>query len=541
MEIINNNGSGIALIVDDKKRFIGIVTDGDIRRSFLAGHNSNDNISEIMNPSPIVAKENMERLEMINMLNDKFKEIPVINEKREVVGLLTYKDRDTYVDIKSRRVCVLGLGYVGLPLSLVLADNGFDVAGYDIDQDRLNQLKKGIAPFHEPGIQSYMQRYIGENFLLHNDLNDVNSRIFIITVGTPVDEISKIPITDYIEKAADSIGSVIKKEDLIVLRSTVTVGTSRNIFIKTIEKVSGLTAGNDFYIAYAPERTIEGNAINEIQELPQIIGGYDNKSTWLTDQLFREITSTIVDVGSLEGAEMVKILNNTFRDTKFAYANEMALICKELGLDAVKLIQAANMEYKRDEIPLPSPGVGGACLTKDPYILIESCKNIDVNPDMIKYARIVNESMPKKIVFDVMNELKALGKSLNSVKIFIIGFAFKGDPETSDLRGSTTIDVLRLLQLEGINLNSVYGYDPVVLKQDLDAFGIKSTSIEKGFESADAVLIMNNHKSYKNIDIFSMLKLATSDCVFMDGWYTFDPKDLVTINNIKYIGVGCKL
>jgi len=541
METINKMGSRIALVLDDNEKLLGIATDGDIRRSLLKGHALNEPIYNIMNSNPVIAKEKMSREEMVEMISDHYKEIPVLNDEKKVVGLLTLDDRDILIDIKSRKVCVIGLGYVGLPLSLVLAEKGFDVIGFDIDQSKLDQIKAGITPIHEPGIDAYMHRYIGKNFLLSNDLNNVNSQIFIITVGTPVDEESKIPITSFIDKAATSIGKIIKDNDLIILRSTVTVGTSRNIFIKTLERISGLKAGKDFSIAYAPERTIEGNAINEIQELPQIIGGLDKKSAWLADQFFREITSTIVDVGSLEGAEMVKILNNTFRDTKFAYANEMALICKELGLDAVKLIQAANMDYKRGEIPLPSPGVGGACLTKDPYILIESCKNIDISPNMVRHARAVNEMIPIKMVDDILNEIEKLNKNIDSLKFFIIGFAFKGHPETSDTRGSTTIDLLKILYEKGVSYKNIYGYDMVVAKDDLKSIGIEFAPLAKGFKDADVVLVMNNHKSHQNMDIFSLLESAKDDCVFVDGWYTFDPKDIVTINNIKYIGVGCRL
>ena len=541
METINKVGSRIALVTDEKERLIGIATDGDIRRSFLSGHDIGDAIGLVMNSSPVVAHENSDRQKMVSMLNDKYKEIPVVDDRGRVVGLLTLRDKEISLDIKSRTVCVLGLGYVGLPLSLVLADNGFKVIGYDIDKARRDQLNEGIVPFHEQGLDSFFHRHLGGQFSISPDLGSVDSDIYIITVGTPIDDNTKAPIMEYIERAADSIATKIKLNNLVILRSTVTVGTSRNVVLNRLEKSSGLKAGRDFSLAYAPERTIEGNAINEIQELPQIIGGFDQKSTLLADQLFREVTSTIVDVGSLEGAEMVKILNNTFRDVKFAYANEMALICRELGLDAVKLIQAANLDYKRDEIPMPSPGVGGACLTKDPYILINSCKDIDVPTEIIRYSRTINELIPRRIVDDIMQEIEALNKKIDLLKIFLIGFAFKGDPETSDIRGSTTIDVLNLLRAKGIKDDSFCGYDPVVLNGDLRSLGVMPASLEEGFEDADIVLIMNNHNSYKNMDIFALLDSARDDCVFMDGWYTFDPKDIITVNSIRYIGVGCRI
>ena len=540
MKKINIVGSRIALIVDTNDKFIGIATDGDIRRSLINGISPEEKISKAMNKEPKIANDKMEHIEMLQMLNDRHKEIPIINSEKRVVGLLNIEDKDLMGEVKSRKVCILGLGYVGLPLSLVLAEKGFEVVGYDIDSSRLKEIEKGNSPIHEPGIDSYMKRFLGKNFNLSNELNKSVSDIYVITVGTPVDEKTKIPITEFIDAAARSLSKVVKKNDLIILRSTVTVGTSRNVFIKSLMKESGLQAGRDFFLSYAPERTIEGNAIKEIQELPQIIGGYDKISAHLTDQFFRELTSTIVDVGSLEGAEMVKILNNTFRDTKFAYANEMALICKELGLDAVKLFQAANMDYARGQIPLPSPGVGGACLTKDPYILIESCNKIDFKPNLVKLARSINEKIPNEIVNDILKELSQLNKNLKKVKIFIMGFAFKGSPETADIRGSTTKDLIDLLLKNGANSDNLFGYDYIVEQEEIENFQVNSCDLKNGFKNADVIIIMNNHKSYKTLDIFSLLETSNEDCIFVDGWYTFDPIDIISINNINYLGVGCK-
>ena len=173
--------------------------------------------------------------------------------------------------------------------------------------------------------------------------------------------------------------------------------------------------------------------------------------------------------------------------------------------------------------------------------IIPESKIIDISPDLVRCARTINELIPRKIVDDIATELKSLNKNYDSIKIFIIGFAFKGTPETSDTRGSTTIDILDLFRTYGIQDDSFYSYDPVVLDDDMSSLGVKPVSLDEGFKDADVVLIMNNHKSYKNMDIFSLLRSAKNDCVIMDGWYTFDPKDLVTINNIKYIGVGCRI
>lgn len=540
LKAINDLASKFAMVMDDQERLVGIVTDGDIRRGFLNGHGSDEPVKNIMNSSPVVVKEGLSREAMLELVSEKYAQIPVLDDMGRVKGIITFKDKSILLDAKSRNICVLGMGYVGLTLALVLAELGFKVYGYDTNDLLINKINKGCAPFYEDGFDSYLHRYVGNNLFPVSGLSSCNVDTYVITVGTPIDTETKKPIINHVKEAARHIANYLKPDDLVILRSTVPVGTTRNVVVPILNELSGLKAGIDYYISYAPERTIEGKAISELRQLPQVISGYDKKSTMLVDRLFREVTSTIIDVGSLEGAEMVKILNNTFRDVKFGYANEMALICKELGLDMVKLVQAANLGYVRDEIPVPSPGVGGACLTKDPYILMYSCKDLKYQPRIVELSRQVNESIPYQIIEELSELVKQLNKSIETIKIFIIGFAFKGEPETSDIRNSTTIDLLDFFRKKGFKNKSFFGYDPVVSQKELAALGVTPASLSEGFKDADVIVIMNNHKSYKKMDIFDLLNSSKDDCIFVDGWYTFNPKDIGTINNVKYIGIGCK-
>ncbi len=540
MKAINESASKFALIVNKDERLVGIVTDGDIRRGFLNKHSPNEPIKNIMNRSPVVARESLGREAILELVNDKFAQIPVVDSSGRVKGVITFKDKSVLLDARSRRICVLGLGFVGLTISVVLAELGFKVYGFDINEKLIEKVGKGQTPFHENGLSGYLHRFVGTRLFPVTDLNGSDADTYIITVGTPVDPVTREPAIHYIEDAARTIARRLKPEDLVVLRSTVPVGTTRNVVLPILNEWSGLKAGVDYYLAYVPERTIAGRAITELKELPQVIGGYDKKSTMIVDRLFREITPTIVDVGSLEGAEMVKILNNTFRDVRFGYANEMALVCKELGLDMVKLVQAANLGYVRDEIPVPSPGVGGACLTKDPYILMYSCRNLKYRPRIVEQSRKVNEFIPAQIVEEVAEEIVRLGKRKDALKIFIMGFAFKGEPETSDTRGSTTLALLDSLRSNGFNGRSLVGYDPVVPDEEIESFGVKPVTPAEGFVDADVVVIMNNHKSYKKMDIFELLNTAREDCVFVDGWHIFEPRDIKTINSVRYIGTGCR-
>ncbi len=449
------------------------------------------------------------------------------------------KDTDILLDIGSENVCVLGLGFVGLTLSVVLADLGFKVYGLDINQQQVDIISSGDTPFHEDSMDSYLKRYVGSRFIPTTKLADVDADIYIISVGTPVDMDTKKPTTQFIEAATKSLVPVLKEGDLVILRSTVPIGLTRNIVMPILNE-SGLKPGEGYFIAFAPERTTEGHAIPELRELPQIVGGYDRKSALLAERLFRRVATTVIDVGSLESAEMVKILNNTFRDVKFGYANQMALICKDFGLDMVKLVQAANYGYPRDKIPVPSPGVGGACLTKDPYILIDSCKDIKNKPKIVEEARLLNEYVPVHLAQDLANNLQKINKDIKQAKIFIAGFAFKGHPETSDIRGSTTIDLLAELNNLGASKENIYGYDFVVDAADLNQYGVIGTDLETGFEAADAIIIMNNHKKFRKIDIMSYVANAANDCIFVDGWHLFEPTNITSINSVKYLSVGCE-
>jgi len=539
MEAIDKMASPIALLTYDDQSLHGIVTEGDIRRSLIKGFLTTDPVMKIMNEKPVTVNYTQPLNEIHNLFTHKCKYLPVLDNERKIAGLYNVADFSILIDAKSRTICVLGMGYVGLTLSLVMADVGFKVFGYDIDNNLINKLSNGSLSFFEDGIDTYLKKHINKGLKPISTLENVDVNTYIVTVGTPIDEATKLPNIDYIEKAINSIAPFIKKDDLIILRSTVPVGTTRKVVLPILRKYVNLEPGKDYFLAYAPERTIEGDALKECRELPQIVGGYDEKSTLLTQQLFKEITNTIVEVEGLESAEMVKIMNNTFRDVKFAYANEMALICKGLGLDMVNLVHAANMGYTRDKIPIPSPGVGGPCLTKDSYILIDSTKKINIHPTIVDQSRKVNESIPKVLAEEIIHKLKDLSKSVHKVKFFIIGFAFKGEPETSDMRGSTTIDLLEYLKTKEAKEELIFGYDPVIHSEEIELLNIKYANLINGFNGADVVIVMNNHHSYKKIDIFSLLKSAKKDLIFVDGWHMFNRDDIENDNDISYIGVGC--
>ena len=427
------------------------------------------------------------------------------------------------------------MGFVGLTLALVLADNNFEVIGFDNNERLITDLNKKTI-MHEKGIERYIETNIGNTLLPVSSLDNVKADIHIISVGTPIDKNTLIPNIEHLKVASESIAKILKPMDLVILRSTVPVGSSRDIVLPILERGSGLIGSKDFFLAFCPERTIEGKALEELKSLPQIVGGLCKASTELASRLFNENTHTIVDVESLESAEMAKLMDNTFRDTIFAYSNQMALLAEKLDINLPDLIDRVNLGYDRNTIPKPSPGVGGPCLSKDPHILNSVYKKFNLSADLSLAARKINLDSIENIFSRSEKLFSSISKNIKNSKIFIMGFAFKGNPETNDLRDSTTIDFLNLLSSK--NIKDIYGFDPVISNRELRSLNIKTCSIEEGFKGADAVFIMNNHKSFSMLPIFDLINTMNQPAILFDSWYVFKEDDISSKTNIIYSGVG---
>jgi nucleotide sugar dehydrogenase len=535
---------GMALVVDDGSRLIGLVTDGDIRRATLKGISIDRPVSEIMTKDPITVSSGMSSGSMLTEIIAKVKKtarlrdykvdkVIIVDDKNRVDDVINFFELWRKNEIKTREVHVIGLGYVGLTLAIALVEAGFRVIGVDRDKKVVADLLAGKPHFHEVGLEPLLKYHLNKSLTISSKIEAGD--VYIICVGTPIDE-KKEPVMEYILDASKSVGRVLKKDDLVILRSTVPVGTCRKTVAPILEKESGLSAGKDFFIAFAPERTAEGKALEELRKLPQVIGGLDENSFELAAKLFREMSPTIINVGSLESAEMVKLINNTFRDLIFAYSNEIALTCDKLGLDALKLIDSANEGYPRGGIPVPSPGVGGICLKKDPYLFINVAEKAGHSPKFSKIAREINEHIPKYVAEKVAGFFDQNKLKYSNAPVFIIGFAFKGRPETSDVRYSPTLDLLAHLKKMGFK--KIRGYDPVVSAAELRNLGVEACGLEEGFAGAHAAVVMNNHESYGDMDVYKNINAMKKPALFFDGWRIF-PKEAVTrIPGVKYDGIG---
>jgi UDP-N-acetyl-D-mannosaminuronic acid dehydrogenase len=431
-----------------------------------------------------------------------------------------------------RHVCVLGLGYVGLTLSVALAKKGFIVRGVEIRRDVLDLLEEGRPHFHEAGLDQQLTTVIANGSFTFSQSMEGRHRasVYIITVGTPLDAMGQAR-TDLVSNVASDIGGVIEDGDIVILRSTVKLGTTRDIVLPILRR-----SGKQFQIACCPERTLEGRALAELDTLPQIVGADDFETAHRAAQLFSFVTATIVRVSSLEAAEMIKLVDNTARDVGFAFANEIARACDATGLSAAEIIRAGKLGYPRTNLPLPGP-VGGPCLEKDPHILHQSLAG-RIDMKITAAARQVNEDQPRQIAQFIAATLEPRLPAGTRPVIALMGLAFKGEPETDDIRGTMARPIMRAL-LAALPGAEMRGYDPVVKAPEIQSLGLfPAASMREAVTGAHAALILNNHPAFRAMRIEELATALAEPGLFYDCWNLFSEAELRMPPNRAYFALG---
>ena len=340
---------------------------------------------------------------------------------------------------------------------------------------------------------------------------------------------------EHLKKAINIVSKNLKKNDLIILRSTVPIGTCRDVVIPMVEKKTKLKFGKDIGISFCPERTVEGLALKELKFLPQLIGAFDKKSYDQSCQIFNKYTS-VVNLEKIESAEMAKLIDNSFRDVIFGYSNQMALISEKFKLNLNNIIDKINSNYSRNYVPLPSPGVGGPCLTKDPFLLNHSFKKFNLKATISIEARKISDKIVRNI-YQICKEFLKQNKinNLNS-KIFISGIAFKGNPETSDIRGSTAIELINIFRKN--KLNNIYLHDFCASTSELKKYGKVCSNFSLGCNNSNIIIIMNNNKKYLNINLLKSLKKVKNPCLIYDTWKVLNPETIRDKSYITYKSIG---
>jgi UDP-N-acetyl-D-glucosamine dehydrogenase len=395
---------------------------------------------------------------------------------------------------KQARVGILGMGYVGLPLAVVFAEAGFHVTGIDTDPRKVDCLNKGISYIPDvktEALESLVQsgRLIATtDFSVLKELDAVS-----ICVPTPLRQTGD-PDMSFILSATDELAKYMHKGMVIVLESTTYPGTTREVLLPKLGAERGLTIGEDWFLAFSPERVDPGREDFTTHNTPKVMGGITEMCSEVAAAWYEGAIQTVHRVRSAETAEMAKLLENTFRMINIGLVNELAIMCERLGVDVWEVIDAAATKPFGFMKFTPGPGLGGHCIPIDPLYLSWKMKSVHYNARFIELASEINTNMPRYVVSRVMEALNDRGKPLKGSKVLVLGAAYK--PDVDDVRESPALDVIGLLKQKG---GIVEYHDPYIshIHHETDGWYMDSVQdVMHAVKDADAVVIITNHKAY---------------------------------------------
>lgn len=406
--------------------------------------------------------------------------------------------------MEDTKIAIFGVGRVGLPLALVLADKGFKVTGIDVDPYRISLLKQKIMPFMEEGAQSLLNKHAGENFQIfsqhHLDRVVSENKIVILTLGTPIDD-TYSPDFAGIEDLLRNMAPSIKSEHIIIFRSTLSPGATEQL-ARQLEEQTKLVVGKNLFLAYCPERIAEGKSVEELFEIPQIIGSLDEKSAQKAAKIFEKIAPKILYTNP-KSAELAKLFCNMYRYIDFAIGNEFMMISESYGCDFYEVLNLVNKDYKR--AGLKSPGfTAGPCLVKDGFFLIDKSPYME----LVTAAWRLNENIPGYLLSRVREKIKDLHRK----KVAILGLAFKKNID--DIRYSLSPKLQRYFLAEGAQVSVSDPY-------------IDSKPINDALKDAEILIIGIDHDAYKSLTLGIIAGLVSEDCLICDIWNLFNTGKIV--------------
>ena len=399
---------------------------------------------------------------------------------------------------------MIGLGYVGLPLAAEFAKSGFAVTGIEVDKVKVKKLRQGhsyVDDVDAKELDDLVQKGLLQATTDFRFLRQMDT--ISICVPTPLRK-TKDPDISYILSAAREIKKHLHKDQLVVLESTTYPGTTDELVLPELEE-SGLKVGRDFYLAFSPERVDPGNKIYTTRNTPKVIGGMTPKCTQIAVALYQQAIEKVIPLSSTRSAEMVKLLENTFRAINIGLANEVALMCDRLGIDVWEVIDAAATKPFGFMPFYPGPGLGGHCIPIDPLYLSWKLKSLNYNARFIELASEINTSMPFHVVSKVADALNRHKKSVNGSKILILGVAYKKD--VTDVRESPALDIIKLLQQKGAEVRYSDPHVPVLILEDgesltsMDLFfnhalSASSRASLRAAEEFDCMIIVTDHSAF---------------------------------------------
>jgi UDP-N-acetyl-D-glucosamine dehydrogenase len=400
--------------------------------------------------------------------------------------------------IRARKasIGVIGLGYVGLPLAVEFARQGFSVSGFDVDESKTSQINAGKSYIPDVSEKDLAEVVKAGRLRGTTKMAELaNMDVIDICVPTPLRK-TKDPDLSYVVKAVEAVAATLKRGQLVILESTTYPGTTDEV-VQPMLEAQGLKADEDFFLAFSPERVDPGNAKFNTRNIPKVVGGVGKASTEAAAALYGSTVDTVVQVSSTRVAEMVKLLENTFRAVNIGMVNELALMCHRMDIDVWEVIDAAKTKPFGFMPFYPGPGLGGHCIPIDPHYLSWKARQHGFECRFIELAGAINSSMPDYVVERVAEALNTIKKPINGSRVHIVGIAYKRD--VNDMRESPALDVIELLAKRG----AVVSYsDPWVPELRRDGHKLTSVDLEKAIAGRpDCAVICTDHSSFKFDDL----------------------------------------
>jgi UDP-N-acetyl-D-mannosaminuronic acid dehydrogenase len=432
---------------------------------------------------------------------------------------------------KSVKIAVIGLGYVGLPVGCLLAKAGFKVIGINRGQEKVDLINQGVSPIEgkEPGLNKLVREMVNSKQLKATTDYKIckEADVFIIAVETPVDSTTHIPRYKALKSALKSLGPHLRKGSLVIIESTIAPGTTENVVAPLLEKKSGLKLNKDFYLGHCPERVMPGKLLHNLKNYHRVIGGSTPETSKIMYELYKTYVKGDLDQTDVATAEVVKTTENYYRDVEIAFANQLALVCEQFGVNVHESRKLVNKVESRN-IHTPGAGVGGHCIPKDGYLNVSFLRgkgNSDarVALEMADLSRKINDFMPSHTANLLTKSLREKGRSISNSRVVVLGYSYLANSD--DTRNSPT--QIFIESLKGKSKNIVV-QDPFVKEYKNDLNDV--------LQNADAVVLMVAHDQYKKLDLGKLRKMMRTP-ILIDGRGIFDKEEAKKFGFI-YKGIG---
>ena len=433
---------------------------------------------------------------------------------------------------KSLKVCIVGIGRIGLPTALSFAKSGLKTIGVDINENLIKTINSGNFPLKdEPGYDEIFDEVMkNELFSVTTKIEDAvpNSDLIVLSLPTPMDE-NNIPDYSALRNVATKLSTLLSPNSLVIVESTIEPGFIEDEMVSIISNSGRLIVEQNFFIGVCPENANPGEILHDFTSLPRLVGGINSNITKIIQLIYNFVFSVeLIEMPNCKTANAVKLTTNVFRDINIAFVNELSLMFEKLGIDTNLVLEAAKKKYNF-QVHYPGAGVGGPCLPINSYQLLNTAKRIGSNLSIIESSRKINENMPEHVLKLTLNAFENCKKSIDNSSILILGISYK--PNVKDIQLTPAEVIIKKLQKLGV---MIHIYDPYFISADV--FGIKTEqNLKNIIHNVDAAIIVTDHKEFKNLDIsiFNQMKSP----ILIDSRGIIDPTSAKN-NNLIFRGLG---